>query len=128
MLCQRALGAVLGVLDQPLDAPIELPVGLPLLGDDARRRAAHRELLAETIEVDALVAALVVDGGLAPEALHRDLVELARELEDADAAEAREQRLAVDVPPELQPLLEAPSLDEIPRPVEAVLRVADALH
>src|SRR5262249_31068411 len=96
----KPLRAILRVLDDPRYAPIVLPLPLPLLGNDARRGAAEVELLAHPLEVHALVASRTVEGTLPTEALLRDRVQLARELDDPDAAEAREERLAVDFPPE----------------------------
>src|SRR5690348_3923724 len=101
----KPLRAIFRVLDQPGDAPLALPLSLPLLRDDARRGAAEVELLAHPLEVDALVAPRPVESALPTKALLRDRVQLARELDDPDAAETREERLAVDFPPERYPLV-----------------------
>src|SRR5689334_788600 len=92
----KSLRAILRVLDEARDAPIVLPLALPLLGDDTRRGAAEVELLAHPLEVDALVTPFAVEGALPAEALLRDRVQLASELEHPDAAVAREECLAVD--------------------------------
>src|SRR5438034_10442104 len=113
-------------LDQPLHPAV--PYTAPLLGDDPGRGAADRELLAHPLEVDALVAPGAVEGLLAAEPLLADRVELAGELDHLDTLEAREQRLTVDVAPELEALREGPALDQVPGGLEAVLGVEHALH
>src|SRR5439155_23838840 len=99
------LSPVLGERDQALHPPV--PLAAPLLGNDAGRRAAHRELLAHPLEVHPLVTPGAVEGLLPAEPLLGDGVELAGELDHLDALEAREQRFAVDFAPELEALLEA---------------------
>src|SRR5262249_54037726 len=105
-----------------------LPRARPLLGDHARGRPARLELLAHALEVRAFVASGAVERALPPEPLLADRVELARELEDLDPPEAREDRFPVHLAPQGDALFEAPPLDEVPGGVEAVGRVEDALH
>src|SRR5262249_15062320 len=83
----------LGVREQLLYPTHVLPLPCPFLRDHPRRRPTHRQLLADALEVEALVLSGLVQLAMSTEPLLGDGVELAGELEHLDAAEASMKRL-----------------------------------